>query len=363
MMQSITDPTLLLDEAICRSNIQQMAHKAESNNLAFKPHMKTHQSAQIGQWLADEGVTAITVSSVQMARYFAEHGWTDITIAIPCNIRAIPVIDELAANIHLSLLVNNPQTAQQLHDGLTNEVAIYIEIDSGSNRTGLQVENLPAIKELVSIIQNLRHLNWKGFYSHPGHSYDARSKNEIRDVHSSVIEQFQQLRTTFSDAPGPMEICIGDTPCCSVATNFDGIDAISPGNFVFYDLMQAQIGSCQIGNIAVVMACPVLDKYPERNQLAIHGGAIHFSKEAIDTGHSTHFGIIAHRNNDQWAAKDDAPHLVRLSQEHGIIQCSKDTFDQYQVGDLVTVLPVHSCLTAHLMSKYQLLGGEEIYQM
>ncbi len=49
-MYSITKPTLLLDEDIARANIERMAQKARNHNLTFKPHMKTHQSAQIGEW-------------------------------------------------------------------------------------------------------------------------------------------------------------------------------------------------------------------------------------------------------------------------------------------------------------------------
>jgi D-serine deaminase-like pyridoxal phosphate-dependent protein len=363
MLESITAPTLLLDEAICRSNIKRMAQKANANNLAFKPHMKTHQSAQIGAWLSDAGVSAITVSSVSMARYFANHGWKDITIAIPCNTRALADINALAAEVQLSLLVNSPQTAQKLEKGLTNTVDVYIEIDTGSHRTGLEVGDMPDIKELVSKISNMTYLRWKGFYSHPGHSYSARSNQEIQEVHNSVIEQCYKLRTAFSEYSSAFEICIGDTPCCSMATNYSGIDAISPGNFVFYDLMQAQIGSCQISDIAVAMACPVIDRYPNRKQLVIHGGAIHFSKESIDAEDSTHFGVLAERVGNHWKVVEEESQLVRLSQEHGIIQCSADSFAQYKIGDVVTILPVHSCLTAHLMNEYQLLNGETIPQL
>ena len=237
-MQSIISPTLLLDEDICRTNIQRMAQKAEKNDLAFKPHMKTHQSAQIGQWLAEAGVTAITVSSVKMAQYFADHGWDDITIAFPCNTRAISQINQLAAEVDLSLLVNDAQTAKKLGSSLENSVQVYIEFDTGSGRTGLQVDQLANIQQLISIIDNKGCLHWRGFYSHPGHSYDARSGDDIRDIHQSVIAQCKQLRDALSDTQS-FEICIGDTPCCSAATNFEGVDAISPGNFVFYDLMQS----------------------------------------------------------------------------------------------------------------------------
>ena len=78
-----------------------MAEKARQSKVTFRPHFKTHQSIEIGSWFRDEGVQKITVSSVDMAEYFASDGWNDITIAFPLNIRQLPQIQELAGRINL----------------------------------------------------------------------------------------------------------------------------------------------------------------------------------------------------------------------------------------------------------------------
>lgn len=363
-MDSITEPTLLLDEQICKNNIHRMAQKARDHGLQFKPHMKTHQSAEIGQWLREAGTEAITVSSLAMAQYFAKHGWTDITIAFPCNIRQAESINRLAEQVELTLLINSTTTARALQQKLTTPVEAYIEIDTGSQRTGLRPSQQSLITELIRELQDSSLLHWKGFYSHPGHSYNTRSEQEIQHVHQSTISQCQDLRDQLEPTFGAFEICIGDTPCCTKGNNFDAVDAISPGNFVFYDLMQHQIGSCTISDIAVAMACPVVDRYPERLELAIHGGAIHFSKEKLSSGNHTHFGMVASAGNSGWELADADTFLKRLSQEHGIVQCSPSTFDSYSIGDLLTILPVHSCLTANLMSSYRSRSaGKQMSQM
>jgi D-serine deaminase-like pyridoxal phosphate-dependent protein len=135
-MNVISTPTLLLDEKTVRRNISVMADKAKQNKVVFKPHFKTHQSVQIGQWFQDVGVEKITVSSVTMAEYFADAGWMDITIAFPCNILQIDRINELAARISLSILVSDANALPVLTQSLTNPVQVYIEIDTGSDRTG-----------------------------------------------------------------------------------------------------------------------------------------------------------------------------------------------------------------------------------
>lgn len=362
-LNAITKPTLLVDESRCRANIKKMAEKAHKNNLRLKPHMKTHQSAIIGEWLQDEGVQAITVSSVDMAEYFAEHGWRDITIAFPVNIREINRINVLAEQVTLTLLVVSEANVNQLSMQLNHNVQVYIEIDTGSDRSGFKVADLESIQTLVQSIQKEAKLSFAGFYSHPGHSYASRNESEIRQVHQSVYKQMQKLRTKISSADHAFNICIGDTPCCSKGTQFDIIDEISPGNFVFYDLMQTLIGSCKSSHIAVALAAPVVAKYPSRNEIVVHGGAIHLSKDNMQKKQHTSFGEIVPLNNNGWNEPYPGCYVSAISQEHGIIWCSDKYFDEVDVGDLVGILPVHSCLTANCMGYYMTLEGEDISVM
>lgn len=357
-MQNITAPTLLLDEDICKANIREMAEKAQRHDLQFKPHMKTHQSKQVGQWLKEAGVSAITVSSLEMARYFADDGWKDITIAFPANIRQVKEFDKLADIIDLTLLINNKKTARALGKELSNTVNAYIEIDTGSARTGLSIDDHDTIKNLITTFHKSEYINWIGFYSHAGHSYNCRSKHEILAVQDSLNKQFNTLKEHYEPNFGAFEVCSGDTPCCSITKDFGPVTAISPGNFVFYDLMQTQISSCSASDIAVAMTCPVVDQYPKRNELIIHGGAVHFSKESMTETGITHYGSVAERFNGYWEPLEDS-YLVRVSQEHGVIRCPKRIFNRYDIGDLVTILPVHSCLTANLMKNYRIKSDNQ----
>jgi D-serine deaminase-like pyridoxal phosphate-dependent protein len=52
--------------------------------------------------------------------------------------------------------------------------------------------------------------------------------------------------------------------------------------------------------------------------------------------------------------------MAKLSQEHGIIKMPKENFDSINIGDMLAVLPVHSCLTANLMKEYTTTDGQQI---
>ena len=360
----ITKPTLLLDKQKTIRNIERMITKAEQSGVLFRPHFKTHQSAEIGEWFRERGVNAITVSSVDMARYFANHGWQDITIAFPVNLRQLPEINQLAAKIKLNLLVESMDAAEQLVSGMTNSVDIWLKIDTGYHRTGLDWQDYEEITAVARTIINAPTLKLTGLLTHAGNSYSARGREEVQAVYDTTVQRLQAGQISLRDRGIETAVSIGDTPTCSLTDSFEGVDEIRPGNFVFYDVMQAQIGACSLDDISVAVACPVIAKHANRGQIIIYGGAVHFSKEQLHRGDgSPCYGRLARLTMNGWQALSDESHITSLSQEHGIVQVEPYLLDRIQIGDYLIVLPIHSCLTANLLKRYLTLDGEWIEMM
>jgi len=360
-MDNIVRPTLVLDKDICLKNIERMAQKAKSKNLNFRPHFKTHQSAEVGEWFRDFGVETITVSSVHMAKYFAKHGWNDITIAFPVNVLEINDINSLAAKINLNLLVENKETLIHLGKFIKKPVGIFIEIDTGHNRTGVFASKTKQIDNLLNIIKPSDHLEFKGFLTHAGQTYTAHSKHEIFNFHFDALLKMRSLKNRYKKDWPNMVVSMGDTPSASICENFDGVDEIRPGNFVFYDLMQLQLGSCRFEDIAVRLVCPVVAMHTSRNEVVIYGGAIHISKDSIVNidGKSLYGQIVVRKGNEK-ILLNEKNYLHDMSQEHGILKITFKDFHLFHVGDLVEIVPVHSCLTANLMGCYYTTEGEYI---
>ncbi|MCK4654720.1 MAG: alanine racemase [Candidatus Cloacimonetes bacterium] len=360
----ITKPTLLLDKSKCLNNIKIMAEKATKNNLLLRPHFKTHQSIEIGKWFSDFGINSITVASVSMAEYFAQHGWKDITIAFPFNKLEIDEINELASSIELNLLILSVESINFLKKNLKHKVGIFIKIDAGYHRTGILPENIDILDEILTGILNFDLIEFKGFLTHSGHTYTAGSIDKITAIHNDCLHKMQKLKLHYFKTFPNLIVSIGDTPSCSLMDNFDGIDEIRPGNFVFYDLMQNQFGSCAIDQIALCVACPIVAKYKERNKIIVYGGVVHFSKEYIlnEEGERL-FGLIIELGNKGWSSPLEGMYVSSLSQEHGIIKAPDEHFEKFKVGDVIGILPVHACLTANLMGSYLTFANEVIDHM
>ena len=349
----IIRPTLIIDKQKCFANLSKMTEKAKFHKLKFRPHFKTHQSAEVGLWFKNFGVDSITVSSVKMAEYFSKNGWNDITIAFPVNIREIEQINSLAQNIKLNLLFSNLDSIKSIKSKLTATVGAFLKIDTGYHRCGIPAENIVGIDRIISEISKNKLFDFKGFLVHDGHTYNANSKTQIIEIREQTNKMLQSLKSNYKDSFSNLIASIGDTPSCSISEDFDGIDEIRPGNFVFYDVMQLMLGACSAENIAVSLACPVVEKHNKRNEIVVYGGGVHLSKEfVINKDEQKIFGLAVFISENGWSEPIENSYVSSLSQEHGVIKLNSKTFNKIKIGDVIGVLPVHSCLTANLMKEF-----------
>jgi D-serine deaminase-like pyridoxal phosphate-dependent protein len=228
-------------------------------------------------------------------------------------------------------------------------------------RTGVAFDDDKSISAILDSISQSDLISFRGFLTHAGHSYNARSKDEIRSIHYETISRLAALKYRFKSAFTDLIISVGDTPTCSTMDDFTMADEIRPGNFVFYDLTQIIIGSCSAGEAAVTMACPVVAVHSGRNELVIYGGSIHFSKDSVTVrdGKTVH-GIVVGDTGNGWGEIIDGAYLTKLSQEHGTVHLPGDMARSFKPGDIVKIIPAHSCTAANLMKEFMTLDGKRV---
>lgn len=364
LFQSIVQPTLLLDERRAQANIAFMAAKAQKAGVRFRPHFKTHQSAEIGEWFRPHGVDAITVSSVEMAAYFAAHGWQDITIAFPVNLRQIDALNDLANRVRLGLLVESAYSAAFLAANLHAPADVWVKIDVGAGRTGLSWERPERLLPIAEALRAAPRLRLRGLLTHAGHTYGAGSTSAVRQIYAESLQRLESPLALLQQASGlSLEISVGDTPACTLVEDLSGVDEIRPGNFIFYDAEQYLWGTCRAGQIAVGVACPIVAIHPERETVVVYGGAIHFNKDFTNYRGKRAYGLAALPAEQGWSEPLEGAYVSALSQEHGLVHFPARWLDSIQVGGLLVVLPAHSCLAVTALRRYVSLDGHNITTM
>jgi len=236
---------------------------------------------------------------------------------------------------------------------LKNEVDIYVKIDVGSNRSGYTPDSVVGIEKMLDLADMNNKLKFRGFVAHAGHFYQAKNITEIKTQYAKSVKSLQMLKNYFSRRYSDIIISWGDTPSCTLIDSFEDVDEIRPGNFVYYDHMQFKSGICEAENIAIAVAAPVVAKYIDRHEVVVYGGAIHLSKEFVVENRKPAWGKVVLFTKDGWRATKQPAYVRKIYQEHGVIRMKHDDFFSIKVGDLIGIIPIHSCLTvSHLKDNY-----------
>ncbi|HEV2988963.1 MAG TPA: alanine racemase [Candidatus Angelobacter sp.] len=354
--QEITTPAFLVDHAIVAQNCATMREKARRSAVAFRPHVKTHKTIEIAQMQVGNSAGPITVSTLAEAEFFAQHGFDDITYAVPISPAKLTRAAILARRVkRLNLLLDSPETLQALQDfhaaqGMVFDV--FLKVDSGYHRAGVDPDSPESVWLGVALAKSSA-IRFHGLLTHAGHSYNSRNPEEILKVAIQEKESLTRLRARIAEQGADKLIrSIGSTPTTSVVESFTETDEVRPGNYVFYDAFQARIGACSLPQCAVSVLATVIGSYPQHGHLLIDGGALAFSKDPgpdhIDR--ECGFGVVCDLNLNPLPMK-----LTVLSQEHGKIQAEPAALARYPVGSRLRIVPNHSCLTAAMYDTYHVV--------
>ncbi len=341
-----------------KSNAGRMIKRAQERGIGLRPHVKTHKTVEIARMQVGDGPSMITVSTLAEARHFAEAGFEDITYAFPITPNKLEEAAEIAGKLKsLNLIVDHWAPASELLSFARTRgirFPVFLKVDPGLNRAGVDPES----KEGLMLAQQLHtddSIDFKGILTHAGQAYMCKNREEI----VNAAEQEREVMTTFADklqkngVPCPAR-SVGSTPTAVLGESWEGVTEIRPGNYVFFDRLQADIGTCSRDEWAMFVLATVSGHYPSRNAMLIDAGALALSKDpgAVHVRKEPTFGEVAGHPRLE---------IKSLSQEHGIIE-SRDPikYNDFPIGSEIRIIPNHSCLAAALFSRYHVLDGDEV---
>ena len=361
-IESIKTPSLLLDGERVRKNAERFSRIATQNGARLRPHIKTHKCIEVARIQTAGHSGAITVSTLAEARAFAKHGFSDITYAVPIERGKFgEAIEILQGGVKLNLLTDDAATSRELDEAAGRagvKFEVFVKIDCGTHRVGVEPHTSEAL-DIPRQLSDASNLNFAGILTHAGHSYDAKSVDEIlavaRHERDSMVELAGKLRDGGVEVP---TVSIGSTPTISHVDHLDGIDEVRPGNYIFFDNFQATLGSCRFEDTALTVLAAVIHRDSTRRRLVVDAGAIALSKDRGPVGLDPSCGYGRVHDLD---GSETNMRVTSLSQEHGEIDArDSDVFDRIKVGDRLRILANHSCLTAAQHSHYNVIEDGRI---
>jgi D-serine deaminase-like pyridoxal phosphate-dependent protein len=360
-LQTIDDlptPALILDRAILRRNVKRMSERLRNAGIMLRPHVKTAKSLQVGRMAVDGHDGRITVSTLAEARYFANGGFKDILYGVGIVPSKLAAVSELRRQgVNLRVVTDNVPVAKTICEAATagDTFSVFIEIDSGAGRAGLPFPALPGLLDIARLLHAAPGVELAGVMTHAGHSYHQNTPDGIAAVaeqeRQAVVGAAEKLRA--AGIPCPI-VSAGSTPTAVHSRNFSGITEMRPGVYVFNDLDQALIGSCDPQDLALSVLASVIGHYPHRNQMLIDAGALALSKDisAQEFQPQVGYGTVADPPARNMA-------VIACSQEHGFIGADDPLpYGNMPIGTRVRVLPNHACITAAAYDRYFVVDSE-----
>src|SRR5690606_5767754 len=74
-------------------------------------------------------------------------------------------------------------------------------------------------------------------------------------------------------------VSVGSTPTAFSETSLEGITEIRAGVYMFFDLVQAGVGVCQVGDIALSVLATVIGHQNEKGWIIVDSGWMAMSKD------------------------------------------------------------------------------------
>jgi D-serine deaminase-like pyridoxal phosphate-dependent protein len=351
-LPDVATPCFLVDRAIVQRNCDAMREKARASGVAFRPHVKTHKSVEIGRMQHGGAIGPITVSTLAEAELFARGGFRDITYAMPIAPEKLQRVADLQSRVdRLSVLLDSHHALQAIEEfaathGVTFDV--FLKIDCGYHRAGVDPES-PDSARLAIALARSEAVRFQGLLTHAGHSYNANDAQEVARIAAEETSSLTRFRALLAgEGLGDMTRSIGSTPTAAIVDRFTDCDEVRPGNYVFFDAFQATLGSCTLADVAVSVLTTVVGSYPERGSLIVDAAALALSKDSSPAhlDPSFGYGLVC-----DLALNPLPMRLTALSQEHGKVETQMNV----PVGTRLRILPNHSCLTAAMFDRYHVV--------
>ena len=357
-------PALLLDRGKLERNAARMRERVAQLGVTLRPHVKTSKSIEVLRVLSGRADISVTVSTLAEADYFFAHGVRDILYAVGIAPVKLPHVAQLIrSGCALKLILDSVEAAEAVQafgsaEGLVIES--LIEVDTDGKRAGVAPDD-DLLIEIARRLSSGTGARLVGVMTHAGGSYSARTLGEFEDIaereRAGAVTAAERLRTAGFAVD---IVSVGSTPTVHYSRTLEGVTEARVGVYSFGDLVQAELGTCAVDDIAISVLASVIGHSRSHGRVLIDAGFLALSRDRgtadfpVDWG----YGAVCDAVTGELI---EGVRVESTNQEHGIITAREGEIDwpRFPIGGRVRVLPNHACATAAAYDRYFVTDGGE----
>ncbi len=357
-------PALILDKSKLEANAARMRDRARNLGVTLRPHVKTSKSIDVLRILSGGTDIPITVSTLAEAQYFFAHNIRDILYAVGIAPVKLPQVAELIrSGCRLQVILDSLEAAAAVQAfGIAEGVSIQslVEVDTDGCRAGVAPDSEILI-EIARLLSEGSGARIAGVMTHAGGSYSARCLSEFESIaeceRAGAVTAAERLRA----AGFPVEIVsVGSTPTVHYARTLEGVTEARVGVYAFGDLVQVELETCAIDDIAISVLASVIGHNRAHGRIIVDAGFLALSRDRGTADFPIDWGYGAVCDVETGELMNNV-RVGSTNQEHGIITATSGELDwsRFPIGGRVRILPNHACATAASYNHYLVTDGSE----
>lgn len=333
---NLLTPALAIYPEAIAANISCTLKALGENADRWRAHIKTAKLNYTLRMLIDRGIRNFKCATSFELLQACQSGAADVLLAYPVmggNARRVREILSQHPQVRISVLA---ESEEQIHQWRGAAVGIFLDINPGMNRTGIEQSDVEHIVALAKAVRQAG-LEFRGLHYYDGQFGGVPEPERTKSAHEGYAKLLHLVDDLERAGVPAAEVITAGTPTlpCSLAykqfENSRFIHRVSPGTVVYNDASSlAQLPSSGYAPAALVVARVV--SHPQRGIVTCDAG---HKAVSADAGVPTCV-VIGH------------PELTPLSpSEEHLPFAVRQGSNPPHVGDLLYLLPRHVCPTVN----------------
>jgi D-serine deaminase-like pyridoxal phosphate-dependent protein len=336
-IEDVLTPALLLYPEIVASNIERTLDLLGGDANRWRVHIKTAKLGYTLRMLVERGIRNFKCATTLELLVACRSGAGDVLFAYPAvgaNARRVREIADQFSQVRISVLAEN---GQQVGQWCGSRVGVFLDMNPGMDRTGIEQSHSDKVVELCRAIGNLG-LEFRGLHYYDGHYGGLEQRERTAVAHAGyerLLNVVSELERSGIRVP---ELVTAGTPTFPCALSYEGfrrggfIHRVSPGTVVYCDTTSlAQLPS-EYGYRPAVLVLTRVVSQPRAGIVTCDAG---HKAVAADAGVPTCV-VVGHSELTPLSPSEE--HLPMALQQGATGP---------QVGEALHLLPRHVCPTVN----------------
>jgi D-serine deaminase-like pyridoxal phosphate-dependent protein len=349
-IEHVLTPALVMYPEIIASNMERTVELLGGDPDRWRVHIKTAKLGHTVRMLVQRGIRNFKCATTLELLVACQCGAADVLVAYPsvgANAHRIREIAEQFPEVGISVLAENEEQVRQWRG---SRVGVFLDINPGMNRTGIEQSHGGEVIALVRAI-GASGLEFRGLHYYDGQYGGLEERERTAAAHDGYDRLLKVVRELERSGIGVPEVITAGTPTFPCSLSYEGfrkggfIHRISPGTIVYCDATSlAQLPNEYSYRPAVLVLTRVVSQ-PRAGIVTCDAG---HKAVSADAGVPTCV-VVGHRELTPLSPSEE--HLP-MAVEQGAAAP--------RVGEAIYLLPRHVCPTVNNFDHALLVRDGEI---